>query len=105
MAEILAGADPTGLGIGGAASTLDARAAVRRLGRQVQHDERRRRTTATGSASAAASSRSATSGLIGLDAEAMSQDDPITSGLSSVNLGVAGYFELADGADGQADAA
>ena len=28
----------------------------------------------------------------------MSQDDPITSGLSSVNLGVAGYFELADGA-------
>jgi ABC-type uncharacterized transport system involved in gliding motility auxiliary subunit len=37
-------------------------------------------------------------GLIGLDAEAMSQDDPITSGLSSVNLGVAGYFELADGA-------
>ena len=37
-------------------------------------------------------------GLLGLDAEAMSQDDPITSGLSSVNLGVAGYFELADGA-------
>jgi ABC-type uncharacterized transport system involved in gliding motility auxiliary subunit len=37
-------------------------------------------------------------GLIGLDAQAMSQDDPITSGLSSVNLGVPGYFELAEGA-------
>jgi ABC-type uncharacterized transport system involved in gliding motility auxiliary subunit len=37
-------------------------------------------------------------GLIGLDAQAMSQDDPITSGLSSVNLGLAGYFELAAGA-------
>jgi ABC-type uncharacterized transport system involved in gliding motility auxiliary subunit len=28
----------------------------------------------------------------------MSQEDPITSGLSSVNLGIAGHFELADGA-------
>ena len=37
-------------------------------------------------------------GLLGLDAEGMSQDDPITSGLSSVNLGVAGHFELAEGA-------
>jgi ABC-type uncharacterized transport system involved in gliding motility auxiliary subunit len=37
-------------------------------------------------------------GLLGLDAEAMSQEDPITSGLSSVNLGVAGHFELAEGA-------
>ena len=37
-------------------------------------------------------------GLLGLDGEAMSQDDPISSGLSSVNLGVAGYFELAEGA-------
>jgi ABC-type uncharacterized transport system involved in gliding motility auxiliary subunit len=37
-------------------------------------------------------------GLLGLDPEAMSQDDPITSGLSSVNLGVAGHFELAEGA-------
>jgi ABC-type uncharacterized transport system involved in gliding motility auxiliary subunit len=36
--------------------------------------------------------------LLGLDAEAMSQDDPITSGLSGVNLGVAGYFELTQGA-------
>ena len=37
-------------------------------------------------------------GLLGLDAEAMSQDDPITSGLSTVNFGVAGHFELAEGA-------
>jgi ABC-type uncharacterized transport system involved in gliding motility auxiliary subunit len=28
----------------------------------------------------------------------MSQEDPITSGLGSVNVGVAGYFELAEGA-------
>jgi ABC-type uncharacterized transport system involved in gliding motility auxiliary subunit len=37
-------------------------------------------------------------GLIGLDAEAMSQEDVISSGLGSVNLGLAGYFTLADGA-------
>jgi ABC-type uncharacterized transport system involved in gliding motility auxiliary subunit len=37
-------------------------------------------------------------GLIGLDAEAMSQDDVITSGLGTVNLGLAGYFTLAEGA-------
>ncbi len=37
-------------------------------------------------------------GLLGLDAEAMSSDDPITAGLTSVNIGVGGYFELADGA-------
>ena len=37
-------------------------------------------------------------GLLGLDAQAMNQEDPISSGLSSVNLGVAGYFELAEGA-------
>ena len=39
-------------------------------------------------------------GLLGLDAEAMSQDDPITSGLNSVNVGLAGHFELAEGATG-----
>lgn len=37
-------------------------------------------------------------GLLGLDAEAMSQDDPITSGLGSINVGIAGHFELAEGA-------
>jgi gliding motility-associatede transport system auxiliary component len=37
-------------------------------------------------------------GLLGLDADAMSQDDVITSGLSSVNVGVAGHLALADGA-------
>jgi ABC-type uncharacterized transport system involved in gliding motility auxiliary subunit len=37
-------------------------------------------------------------GLVGLDAEAMSQDDVISSGLGSVNLGMAGYFTLAEGA-------
>jgi ABC-type uncharacterized transport system involved in gliding motility auxiliary subunit len=36
-------------------------------------------------------------GLLGLDAAAMSQDDPITSGLSSINVGVAGHFEIAEG--------
>jgi ABC-type uncharacterized transport system involved in gliding motility auxiliary subunit len=37
-------------------------------------------------------------GLLGLDAEAMSTDDVITQGLNSVNVGVAGHFELAEGA-------
>jgi ABC-type uncharacterized transport system involved in gliding motility auxiliary subunit len=37
-------------------------------------------------------------GLLGLDMDAMTQDDPITSGLGSVNVGLAGYFKLADGA-------
>ena len=36
-------------------------------------------------------------GLLGLDAEAMSQEDIISSGLSSVNVGVAGQFTLAEG--------
>jgi ABC-type uncharacterized transport system involved in gliding motility auxiliary subunit len=37
-------------------------------------------------------------GLLGLDMDAMTQDDPITSGLGSVNVGLAGYFKLAEGA-------
>jgi ABC-type uncharacterized transport system involved in gliding motility auxiliary subunit len=37
-------------------------------------------------------------GLLGLDMEAMAQDDPITSGLGSVNVGLAGSFKLAEGA-------
>lgn len=37
-------------------------------------------------------------GLIGLDAEAMNKEDVITSGLGSINLGIAGHFTLADGA-------
>jgi len=37
-------------------------------------------------------------GLLGLDADAMSKDDVITSGLGSVNVGLAGYFKLAEGA-------
>ena len=37
-------------------------------------------------------------GLLGLDADALSKDDVITSGLSSVNVGLAGYFKLAEGA-------
>jgi ABC-type uncharacterized transport system involved in gliding motility auxiliary subunit len=37
-------------------------------------------------------------GLIGLDMQAMSQDDPISSGIGSVNLGLAGHFSLAEGA-------
>lgn len=37
-------------------------------------------------------------GLVGVDADALSQDDVISSGLGTVNLGVAGHFTLADGA-------
>jgi ABC-type uncharacterized transport system involved in gliding motility auxiliary subunit len=37
-------------------------------------------------------------GLLGLDMDAMAADDVITSGLSTVNVGLAGYFKLADGA-------
>jgi gliding motility-associatede transport system auxiliary component len=37
-------------------------------------------------------------GLLGLDAEALSQEDVVTSGLGTVNVGLAGHFELADGA-------
>ena len=96
-AEILAGPDPSGLGIGGAAST----STLGRLfdGWGVKFD----------TANVVTDNRYGLSiggrfqpmrhiGLIGLDMEAMSQDDPITSGLSSVNFGVAGHFELADGA-------
>lgn len=37
-------------------------------------------------------------GLLGLDKEAMNQNDVITSGLGTINLGLAGHFTLADGA-------
>lgn len=37
-------------------------------------------------------------GLLGLDMQAMNQDDVITSGLGTVNVGLAGHFTLADGA-------
>jgi ABC-type uncharacterized transport system involved in gliding motility auxiliary subunit len=37
-------------------------------------------------------------GLLGLDMDAMTQDDPITSGLGTINVGLAGYFKAADGA-------
>ena len=37
-------------------------------------------------------------GLLGLDMEAMSKNDVITSGLGSVNVGLGGYFKAADGA-------
>jgi ABC-type uncharacterized transport system involved in gliding motility auxiliary subunit len=97
VAEILAGADPTGLGIGGAASTSTLDRLFDAWGVDFN------------TMSVVTDNRYALSiggrfqpvrhiGLIGLDAEAMSQDDPITSGLSTVNLGVAGYFELEEGA-------
>jgi ABC-type uncharacterized transport system involved in gliding motility auxiliary subunit len=96
-AEILAGPDPSGLGIGGAASTSTLGRLFDAWG--VKFD----------TASVVADNRYGLSiggrfqpvrhiGLIGLDAEAMSQDDPITSGLGSVNFGIAGHFELAEGA-------
>jgi ABC-type uncharacterized transport system involved in gliding motility auxiliary subunit len=37
-------------------------------------------------------------GLLGLDMEAANQQDVISAGLGSVNLGIAGHFKLADGA-------
>ncbi len=37
-------------------------------------------------------------GLIGLNTEAMNQEDVITTGLNSVNVGIAGHLELAEGA-------
>jgi ABC-type uncharacterized transport system involved in gliding motility auxiliary subunit len=97
IAEILAGADPTGLGIGGAASTSTLERLFTAWGVDFN------------TMSVVADNRYALSiggrfqpirhvGLLGLDAGAMSQDDPITSGLSTVNFGVAGYFELAEGA-------
>jgi ABC-type uncharacterized transport system involved in gliding motility auxiliary subunit len=97
VAEILAGADPTGLGIGGAASssTLDrlfSAWGVNFNTMSVVTDNR------YGLSIGGRFQPVRHIGLIGLDAQGMSQDDPITSGLSSVNLGVAGYFELAEGA-------
>jgi ABC-type uncharacterized transport system involved in gliding motility auxiliary subunit len=96
-AEALAGADPTGLGLppSGSSSTLDRLFAAW----GVTFD----------TASVVADNRYALSigsrfqtvrhiGLLGLDAEAMSQDDPITTGLNLVNVGIAGHFELAEGA-------
>lgn len=95
-AEILAGADPTGMGLSaGASSTLDK-----------LFDAWGVRFDTT---NVVADNRYALSvggrfqpvrhvGLLGLDAEAMSQDDPITSGLGSINVGIAGHFELAEGA-------
>ena len=97
IAEILAGADPTGLGIGGAASTstldrLFSAWGVNFNPMSVVADNR------YGLSIGGRFQPMRHIGLIGLDAEAMSQDDPITNGLSSVNLGVAGHFELAEGA-------
>ena len=96
-AEILAGPDPSGLGIGGGASSSTLGRLFDAWG--VKFD----------TSNVVADNRYALSiggrfqpvrhvGLIGLDQEAMSQEDPITSGLGSVNLGVAGHFELAEGA-------
>jgi ABC-type uncharacterized transport system involved in gliding motility auxiliary subunit len=95
-AEVLGGADPTGFGLpSGSSSTLEPLLAAW----GVKFD----------SASVVADNRYALSigsrfqttrhiGLLGLDAAAMSQDDPITTGLNLVNLGLAGHFELAEGA-------
>lgn len=96
-AEILAGPDPSGIGIGGAASSSTLGRLFDAWG--VKFD----------TASVVADNRYGLSissrfqpirhiGLIGLEEAAMSQDDPITSGLTSVNFGVAGHFELAEGA-------
>jgi len=96
-AEALAGPDPSGLGIGGSASTSTLGRLFDAWG--VKFD----------TANVVADNRYGLSissrfqpvrhiGLIGLDAAALSQDDPITSGLGTVNFGIAGHFELAEGA-------
>jgi ABC-type uncharacterized transport system involved in gliding motility auxiliary subunit len=94
-AEILAGADPSGLGIpSGSSSTLDRLFAAWGVTFDTQ--------------SVVADNRYGLSignrfqpmrhiGLLGLEPDAMSQDDPITSGLGLVNVGIAGHFELAEG--------
>jgi ABC-type uncharacterized transport system involved in gliding motility auxiliary subunit len=96
QAEILAGADPTGLGMGGASSSTLERLfgawGVNFDTMSVVTDNR------YGLSIGGRFQPMRHIGLIGLDAEAMSQDDPISSGLGSVNLGVAGHFELAEGA-------
>jgi ABC-type uncharacterized transport system involved in gliding motility auxiliary subunit len=96
QAEILAGADPSGLGMPGtSSSTLDKLFdawGVRFSTADVVADNR----YALSIGGRFQPVRHI--GLVGLDAAAMSQDDPITSGLSSVNLGLAGHFELAEGA-------
>ena len=97
QAEILAGANPSGLPFGGPAASSTLERLFEAWG--VTFD----------TMSVVADNRYGLSiggrfqpmrhiGLVGLDAAAMSQDDPITSGLSSVNLGVAGHLELAEGA-------
>jgi ABC-type uncharacterized transport system involved in gliding motility auxiliary subunit len=97
-AEILAGPDPSGLGIGGAASSSTLGRLFDAWG--VKFD----------TANVVADNRYGLAirsnfgqpvrhiGLLGLDQEALSQDDPITSGLGSVNFGIVGHFELAEGA-------
>jgi ABC-type uncharacterized transport system involved in gliding motility auxiliary subunit len=97
QAEILAGANPSGLPFGGAPATSTLDRLFDAWG--VEFD----------TANVVTDNRYALSiggrfqpmrhiGLLGLDSQAMSQDDPITSGLNSVNLGLAGHFELAEGA-------
>jgi ABC-type uncharacterized transport system involved in gliding motility auxiliary subunit len=95
-AEVLGGADPTGLGIpSGSSSTLEPLFTAW----GVTFDDTR--VVADNRYALSIGSRFQTTrhiGLLGLDAEAMSQDDPITTGLNLVNLGLAGHFELAEGA-------
>ena len=96
-AEILAGPDPSGLGIGGAASTSTLGRLFDAWG--VKFDTTKVVTDNRYGLSIGGRFQPMRHiGLIGLDMGAMSQDDPITSGLNSVNFGVAGHFELADGA-------
>ncbi len=97
QAEILAGANPSGLPFGAAPSSSTLDKLFTAWG--VEFD----------TANVVADNRYALSiggrfqpmrhiGLLGLDSQAMSQNDPITSGLNSVNVGLAGHFELAEGA-------
>ena len=95
-AEALGGADPTGLGFSaGSSSTLEPLFTAW----GVTFDDGA--VVADNRYALSIGSRFQTVrhvGLLGLDAEVMSQDDPITTGLNLVNVGIAGHFELAEGA-------
>jgi len=94
QAEILAGGDPNGFG-GASRSTLDKLFAAW----GVKFDEMNVVTDNRYALSIGGRFRPMRHiGLLGLDADALNQQDVVTSGLGTVNVGLAGHFELADGA-------
>jgi ABC-type uncharacterized transport system involved in gliding motility auxiliary subunit len=94
QAEILAGGDPNGFG-GASSSTLDKLFAAW----GVKFDDKNVVTDNRYALSIGGRFRPTRHiGLLGLDTDALNQQDVVTAGLGTVNLGLAGHFELADGA-------